>query len=184
MKHIVWKAFWDFEKEENWLSGMASKGLAMTDMVWWRYVFEDTPPGEYTYRLELLEKSPERPENRAYFRFLKDTGVEHVASYQNWIYLRKKAADGPFQLYTDLDSRIRHYKTVQNLWTWVSGMGLGAGLVNLAAAIVFTIEKVAVPQHWFFGILLILFGLIYFLFLRRPLSRKIKALRSEREIYE
>ena len=31
MKHIVRKAYWDFEKEEQWLNEMSARGMAMTD---------------------------------------------------------------------------------------------------------------------------------------------------------
>jgi hypothetical protein len=61
MKHIVWKAYWNFEKEEKYLNEMSSKGLALTDYSWCRYVFEEAPRGEWVYRIELLENYPTHP---------------------------------------------------------------------------------------------------------------------------
>ena len=29
MKHIIWKPYWNYEKEEKWLNDMSAKGLAM-----------------------------------------------------------------------------------------------------------------------------------------------------------
>ena len=104
MKHIVRKAYWDFEKEEAWLNEMSARGMAMTDYSWCRYVFEDAPNRQYIYRIELLENMPTHPESIAYLRFLEESGVEYVASYMRWVYLRKPAADGPFDIYTDIDS--------------------------------------------------------------------------------
>ena len=45
MKHIVYKPYWDYEKEERWLNDMAAKGLALSDYSWCRYAFEETPRG-------------------------------------------------------------------------------------------------------------------------------------------
>ena len=50
MKHIVRKAYVDYEKEE-----MSAKGAALTNYSWCKYTFEDTPKGEYIYRIELLK---------------------------------------------------------------------------------------------------------------------------------
>lgn len=103
--HIVHKAFWDFEKEEQWLNTMSARGLALSDYSWCRYVFADTPENRYIYRIELLENLPTHPESMAYLRFLEENGVECVASYMRWVYLRKNASEGPFDIYTDIDSR-------------------------------------------------------------------------------
>jgi len=47
MKHIVRKAYWDYEKEEKWLNAMSAKGMALTDYSWCRYVFTETPCNEF-----------------------------------------------------------------------------------------------------------------------------------------
>ncbi|MDR1542692.1 MAG: DUF2812 domain-containing protein [Clostridiales bacterium] len=88
MRGKLWKAFWDFEKEEAWLNDMAAKGIAMTDYSICRYTFEECEPGEYEYRIELLEKSPKSHESVAYLRFLKESGIEAIAFYNSWAYFR------------------------------------------------------------------------------------------------
>lgn len=114
MKHTVYKVFTigAYEKEEKWLNEMAAKGMILTDVGICRYVFEEGTPGEYTYRLELLNHRPSHIESVSYIKFLEDAGVEHVGSYLRWVYLRKKTQDGTFELYSDVDSKIKHYKRV------------------------------------------------------------------------
>ncbi len=109
MKYTVWKAFFDYEKEEKYLNEMAAKGLALTDYSWCRYVFEDALKGEYVYRIELLENPVNHAESQNYIiRFMEEAGIEFVTSYNRWIYLRKKTADGKFDIYSDIASKIKH----------------------------------------------------------------------------
>ncbi len=131
MKHVIRKPYLNYEKEEKWLNDMAAKGLALCDYSWCRYVFEDAPKGEYTYRIELLENLPSHPESRKYIEFLEETGVEFVASFMRWVYFRKKAADGPFDLYSDIDSKIRHYKRIFTLWATLAFAEICIGLSNI-----------------------------------------------------
>jgi hypothetical protein len=117
MKRVVWKYFsiGDYEKEEQWLNRMAAQGLMLTDVSLCRYVFEEGGPGGYVYRIELLEHRPSHPESARYIRFLEETGAQHVGSFRRWVYLRKKTADGGFELFSDLDSKIRHYKRITRI---------------------------------------------------------------------
>ena len=57
MKRVMHRLFWawDFDREEDWLNAWAARGLALVDVCGIRYVFEEGAPGEYEYRLELLE---------------------------------------------------------------------------------------------------------------------------------
>ena len=41
MKQVVWKAYYNYEKEENWLKEMSAKGMALISYSWCRYVLED-----------------------------------------------------------------------------------------------------------------------------------------------
>lgn len=129
MKHKEYKYFIDFEKEEKWLNGMAEKGMNFIDFkLPGRYLFEEGKPGEYVYRLELLEHRPKHPQSKAYIEFMEETGVELVATYFRWAWFRKKTADGLFDLYTDYSSRIQHYQRV----SWFVG---SAGLLNFIVAL-------------------------------------------------
>lgn len=132
MKYIVHKIFYDYEKEERWLNSMAAQGYNLVDYSFFaRYTFKKGKPCEYTYRLELLRKSPRDPESLAYLEFMEEAGVECVCTYISWVYFRKKTAGGPFEIYTDNTSRAGHYKRVFRFLGVVFALNLFAGLLNL-----------------------------------------------------
>lgn len=102
-------AVWDFDKEEEWLNSMAQEGWALTKVGFCKYVFERTEPGEYIIRLEMHDYEDE------YISFMRDTGAEYVGRVLQWLYFRKKAELGEFELFSDIDSRIAHLKNIG--WT-------------------------------------------------------------------
>ena len=131
MKRVKWKLYMDYEKEEAWLNSMSEKGFAFTDYFLFRYVFEDSEPGEYIYRIELLDNTPGHPESRKYLNFMEENGVEHISSWIRWVYFRKKAADGPFDIYSDIDSKVAHYRRISFLWLVIICMGVLVGVPQL-----------------------------------------------------
>jgi hypothetical protein len=136
MKHTVYRIFTvgQYEKEEEWLNEMSAKGMQLCDVGLCRYVFEEGEPGKYIYRLELLRRHPTDAQSIAYIRFMEDLGVEHVGSLLYWVYFRKKAVDGPFDLYSDISSKIRHFRRIKLLCDWAAGFNLVIGIVNIAFA--------------------------------------------------
>ena len=116
MKRVEWKFYIDYEKEEAWLNSMSEKGFAFTDFFLCRYAFEDSGPGEYIYRIELLENLPGHPESRKYLNFMEENGVEYISSWARWVYFRKKASAGPFDIYSDIESRVAHYRRIATLF--------------------------------------------------------------------
>lgn len=124
MDRIIRKLFYHYEKEEAWLNEMAAKGLALVSYTRCRYVFVPCEPGEFIYRIELLPELPQHPESAAYIDFVEEAGVECVSAYSRWVYLRRKAADGPFEIYSDADLKIKHYKRIMSLWGII-------GVINL-----------------------------------------------------
>jgi hypothetical protein len=127
MKHKVLKLILDYEKEERWLNEMSAKGLHFVAYAFPLHVFEEGKPGEYTYRIELLENHPSSAEGQAYIRFIEDAGIECVDTHVTWAYFRKRTADGPFELYSDPTSKTRHYGRLATLY---------AGLAAINAAYV------------------------------------------------
>lgn len=187
MKHIVKKLFWDFEKEESWLNAMSAKGMMLSSYSWCRYVFDEGIPGEYTYRIELLDQVPTYPESMAYIQFLEQNGIECVAIYMRWIYLRRKSSEGAFDIYSDLESKLKHYQRIQILWRAVMLTALIAGLSNLLIGIVnlnineslgnFSIGNLVI------GFLLLALSLSFWR-LGSPLRKRIKGLNREMKIRE
>ena len=97
-----WFWVWEFEKEEQWLNTMAQSGWVLDKLGLCKYEFVSCVPGEYTVRLEM------RDHDQEYIDFMAETGAEYVGRMAKWIYFRKKAADGPFDIFSDIDSRITH----------------------------------------------------------------------------
>lgn len=136
MRQKINKLFfvWDFDKEEKWLNEMAAKGLALVGVGFCKYEFEDCEPGEYTCRMELLEHRPDHPESRKHIAFIEEIGAEQVGSYGRWVYFRKKKADGEFELYSDLESRLKQLSLVQTFLTPIAAVNLASGLNNIHLA--------------------------------------------------
>jgi len=128
----VWKMFVSDENEERWLNRMAAQGKALIRYTWCHYRFEDSAPNKFAYRIELLPDSPNKPKGLEFLAFLKDSGIECVSTYMNWAYLRKPAADGPFELFTDNASKLAQRRRVATLYLTLA-LVLSAGcLTNLA----------------------------------------------------
>lgn len=115
MKHRINRLFfiWQSAEEEKWLNNMAAKGLALTGVWLFRYEFEDSEPGEWVYRMELLRHTPEHPESRKHIAFMEETGAEMVTRCKNWVYYRKRRSEGEFTLYSEHSDLLRQLTYVQ-----------------------------------------------------------------------
>lgn len=122
-----WFWVWDFDKEEEWLENMASNGWVLDGIGFCTYHFIKTEPGEYSVRLQYL---PIAEENTDYTNLLEESGAERVGRMVQWVYYRKKTADGPFQLFSDLDSRITHLDKIAKLMLIMAVANLLIGVVN------------------------------------------------------
>jgi hypothetical protein len=131
---VVWKPYVDYEKEEAWLNSMAAEGWELRHYTWMRYAFDQGVPGRYTYRIQLLADSWASQKSRDYLAFMRDAGIEVVSTYANWVYFRKKTADGPFEVFSDLDSRIAHHRRVGTMFSAVLAALLPAALVALTTS--------------------------------------------------
>lgn len=183
MKHIIRKAYWNYEKEEKWLNEMSAKGFALTDYSWCRYVFSETENNEYTYRIELLDKRPNHPESIAYLKFLEENGVEYVASYMRWVYLRKKTSEGAFDIYTDIESKIEHFKKINVFWLALMGVEFSAALINIIVGLFNHGGNKIEYMNLGLALPLLLVGIMFWR-LGVPIRRKIKELEKEKTIHE
>jgi len=186
MRRALWKWFINYEKEERWLNEMSARGFALTDFFFCRYTFEDSLPGEYTYRIELLEHIPSHPESQRYINFLEENSAEHIASWHRWVYFRRKSEDGPFYIYSDIDSRIAHYKRVGTLYLCVgiAEICVGAGQLGIIHSNI----KYGYPFTWFSMNLFILallwsLGAVLLLMWNR-LRKRNKVLKQEKNVWE
>lgn len=131
MSKIIRKWYSHYEKEEAWLNEMSDKGLLLTKYTFCKYEFEDCEPGEYIFRIVLLDTQLGSAKGKEYIEFMEETGAEYIAAHGSWVYFRKKAADGPFDIYSDIDSRIGHYNRIISMWGVIGLVNLILGINNM-----------------------------------------------------
>ena len=119
-----WFWVWNFEKEERWLNTMAQSGWVLTKVGFCTYHFAPCQPGEYTIRLEM--HAPDRD----YLQFMEGIGAEYVGRMVQWVYFRRKAELGQFDLFSDIDSKIGHLKKIGTTLCVIGGANLVIGLIN------------------------------------------------------
>ena len=123
-RKTIWKWFWvwEFEKEEKWLNEMAMKGWALVSVGFANYTFETSEPGEYIIRLEM------HGHDNDYISFLESTGAEYVGRMVKWIYFRRDSGLGPFDLFSDIDSKLDHLSSIYRMLILV---GIGNILIGI-----------------------------------------------------
>ncbi len=119
---IFW--VWEFEKEERWLNEMALEGWALNKAAFCSYRFVRCEPGEYIIRMEM-SKSTE------YRNFVEGLGAEYVGGCVNWLYFRRKAELGDFDLFSDIDSRIGQLDRIGKMLWLLCLANLLIGISNL-----------------------------------------------------
>lgn len=115
---IKFRLYFDKDKEIVWLNKMAAKGYAMTGFFAGFYTFEKCEPGEYVYQVDFGDRFFKVSND--YREFMEETGIEIVQTWGFWVILRKKADEGAFELYTDVDSQIAHYTKIRNMFKIVA----------------------------------------------------------------
>ena len=159
-----WFWVWDFEKEERWLNQMAMQGWAVAGVGGCKYVFERCEPGAYIVRRQM--RSPDED----YLGFLGEIGAEYIGRVIKWIYFRRPAEEGPFELFSDVDSRLEHLE-------WIGRMLLAIGLANLLIGVVNCLNFTPVGALNLIVATLLMYGL-------GRIHGKEEELKKEREIHE
>ena len=119
-----WWWEWEFEKEELWLNQMAQSGWLLDKVGFCVYRFVLCQPGEYGVRLEMHSADAD------YIAFMEETGAEYIGRMLDWVYFRKKLTNGPFDLFSDLDSRIRHLNRIGKTLLVIGMANLALGVSN------------------------------------------------------
>ena len=102
---------WDWEEEESWLNEMSAQGWHFVKYTFpFQYTFEQGEPGAYHYRLQALQHRVGSRESQEYLSFLRDMDIELVESYLFWAYLRKPADGEPFDIFSDVESKLTHMR--------------------------------------------------------------------------
>ena len=180
MRTTIRKVFWawEFEEEEKWLADMAAQGKALVSARYFTYEFEDSEPGEYAVRLEMLDHMPDSPEGQRYIAFVEETGAEYIGKVMKWVYFRKKTADGPFELHGDNATRIKHLSGIIRLLLPLTAVNVGVGLYNLSIGIAWNSPINVVCACFSAAVFVLLFRGIY------KLKEKRNRLAKEAQLFE
>ena len=115
---------WEFEKEERWLNEMAQEGWALQNAGFCTYTFEKTEPGQYIIRLAMLDSSPD------FESFMGELEAQSVGHCFSWGYFRRSAQLGPFDMFSDVDSRISHLNKIGQMVRLLCLANLLIGVTN------------------------------------------------------
>lgn len=69
---------------------MAKEGWNLTAVGFCHYIFRRGTPGEYIYKLDVVELAALDEVNASYFNFLTECGIRIVGDLNDWLYLQKK----------------------------------------------------------------------------------------------
>ncbi len=126
------RLYYDKETETSWINKMCKDGWAFKSFFMGVYTFNPCTPGEYIYQIDLLDYALGSGD---YKEFMKDTGVEVLSTWYRWIYLRKKASEGSFEMYTDVESKIQHYRKIKNFFIFFFILEVFVTIVEISSAI-------------------------------------------------
>ncbi|UWG96635.1 DUF2812 domain-containing protein [Dehalobacter sp. DCM] len=112
---LKFRLYYDKDAEQDWLQKMCLEGWALKQFFLGFYTFVPCEPGEYNYQIDILDNW--HGDKTDYATFMEEAGVEVVGQWWRWVFLRKKAADGPFEMYTDAQSKIAQYRKIKRFFT-------------------------------------------------------------------
>lgn len=130
---IRFRLYYNKDTETEWLNKMAADGWALTGFFAGFYRFEECEKGEYTYQVDLGEQL--FSVSSEYRELMEELGVEIVTLWGCWIILRKRTADGPFELYTDVESQIEHYTKILRMFKVVCILEIICMLIEVAGGL-------------------------------------------------
>ena len=169
---LRFKLYYDKDEEEEWLKTMSLKGWAFKKFFLGFYTFEPCEPGVYTYQIDMLDNWQGNKDN--YARFMEDVEVEVIGQWWRWVYLRKKTADGPFEMYTDIESKIMQYKKIRNFFIPVTILEICCFFLELTVTIA--------TKSVVYGLFTILLGVFSFALIRIVWKNKIKIMQLKQQV--
>lgn len=152
---IKFKLYFDKDKETQWLNEMSQKGWAMTGFFAGFYRFEPCEKGKYSYQIDFGNEFFSVSDD--YRKFMSDSDIEIIQSWGFWVFLRKLSSEGEFQLYTDVDSQIEHYKKIRNMFKAVTVIELICLFIEL-----FSASMTNSPLLWSFVFLILAIIIAFF----------------------
>lgn len=130
---IRFRLYLDKDEETKWMNRMAEDGWALKRFFAGFYSFEKCEKGKWVYQIDFGNRAGYVSDE--YRELMSDLGIEIVVLWGFWIILRKHAEDGAFELYTDVESMIGHYRKIRRMFIVVIIVELICLMVELMAGI-------------------------------------------------
>lgn len=105
------KIFFDIEKETKWLNNLAKEGYRLTDRQCFTYYFKKCEAGQYLYQVERRRPFSTK-KNKDYIDFASSLDINIVSTQFGWFYFEKENDGKEFNIFTDVPSKISHYKNL------------------------------------------------------------------------
>ena len=135
MMKRVYKWFFDFAKEERWLSEMARDGYALVTIDFLgRYTFQQVERPRPTYRIDYRVFS-HASDFEEYCALFEDSGWNHLWGTKNsGVQYFVQAEEGaPDDIFSDMASRAGRYKRLSAMW-----LSVFMAFVPIAVALIMT----------------------------------------------
>jgi len=110
---VKFKLTFDKDEEVNWLNEMSNNGYSFKRFCLGFYTFEKCERGKYLYEVDMLNSFNEYSKFK---EFMSEHDIEVMQRWYRWVYVRKLNDDTGFQLYSDTESKIAHYKRILGLF--------------------------------------------------------------------
>lgn len=150
---IKFKLYFDKDKETQWLNEMVNSGWAMTGFFAGFYIFERCEKGKYSYQIDFGNKFMSVSED--YREFMSEADIEIVQIWGFWVFLRKLASKGEFELYSDVDSQIEHYQKIKKMFKIATIIELICLFIEIFLAV-----QTGIPLLWGFVFLILAIVLV------------------------
>ncbi|MDR1187367.1 MAG: DUF2812 domain-containing protein [Bifidobacteriaceae bacterium] len=186
----------------DWLNRYSVEGWQLVRAGRVTFTFAKGEPCEYSYRYEVLPGAPDSSERAEYLELLDAMGVEVIRAYESsnprmaWAIMRRRASLGPFELQSDVGSRLAYERQVRRI-CWRAATWTAVFLALEAALVAFCLATVVSdsPQflHSFFNGLAwgvglwvpFALGLLAYLVIELTQNRKrLRRLREEQLVFE
>lgn len=126
------RLYFNKDKETAWLNNMAKEGFALTKFFAGFYTFKACELGEYEYQIDFGDKMYAVTDD--YREFMAENNIEIVCLWGYWVFLRKRASEGEFVLYTDVESSLEHYTKILKMFKIVTAIELVCFIMETFAA--------------------------------------------------
>ena len=151
---IKFRMYMDKDAEQEWIMSMVEKGWAFQNFCAGFYQFEKCEPGEYIYQIDLLDSFCKNEDE--FMEFMEEAHVEVVARWFKWVFLRKKASDGAFEMYTDTESKIDLYRRIKSMFTKVGILEIAIFIYELVGSFM-TRSPLLIGAAIFIGLIVLVF---------------------------